>query len=575
MIIKCLSIVLLFLLVHCTAPTTEATIESSTIGTLDSSEQPSSVDGLPTQHSSDQSSDSQKTDKTSNNSSSNTSSEGQTAESSNDSTPNTESTDASSTEQIPEDEVSYEACTDGIDNDHNGLIDCAEAKCQLFLICTLQENDRVTCTDGVDNNADGEADCDDSVCEKYDYCHENTIHQCYDALDNDNDGAVDCDDDECKIFELCSESTLAFCNDGLDNDNDGTADCADPDCFIYSQCGELSAGLCDNGVDDDHDGSIDCADSDCLNFEQCATADGGDSGLNACTDGLDNDGDDEIDCSDDDCHIYSVCGELTPDLCMNGVDDDQDGMPDCADSDCVNFEVCAWIHGDGDGQGAGCGSCGGGDGGGDVARCNDDWVMLKDFERVELTVYDHTDTWEDFGNPNADGVKTGMVMERLGNNGLPMFKENLASNANIEKWWTEEEFPVYTTRIVFDNTGGGLYQLKDTEFFPLDDIPTTKEDNPNYYFAAHFQQQFIYDGDGGQKFEFNGINDVFVFLNGNLVLDLGGADHNASGSFILDVEADRLGISEGSDMTLDFFIANRKMVESQAIIGMYSPCMFN
>ncbi len=47
------------------------------------------------------------------------------------------------------------------------------------------------CTDGVDNEGDGLADCEDADC--VDVCMED----CSDGSDNDADGLVDCDDDEC------------------------------------------------------------------------------------------------------------------------------------------------------------------------------------------------------------------------------------------------------------------------------------------------------------------------------------------------------------------------------------------
>jgi len=47
------------------------------------------------------------------------------------------------------------------------------------------------CTDGADNDGDGLADCEDEDC--LDVC----LEDCADDLDNDGDGAIGCDDDEC------------------------------------------------------------------------------------------------------------------------------------------------------------------------------------------------------------------------------------------------------------------------------------------------------------------------------------------------------------------------------------------
>ena len=53
------------------------------------------------------------------------------------------------------------------------------------------------CTDGSDNDGDGLADCEDDDC--VDFCMED----CTDGIDNDGDGAIDCDDDECFADPVC------------------------------------------------------------------------------------------------------------------------------------------------------------------------------------------------------------------------------------------------------------------------------------------------------------------------------------------------------------------------------------
>ena len=74
------------------------------------------------------------------------------------------------------------------------------------------------CTDSIDNDNNGFIDCEDFDCD----CDESK--NCYDGIDNDNDGFIDCDDWDCD----CDESKN--CSDGIDNDNDGFIDCDDLDC---------------------------------------------------------------------------------------------------------------------------------------------------------------------------------------------------------------------------------------------------------------------------------------------------------------------------------------------------------
>jgi hypothetical protein len=57
------------------------------------------------------------------------------------------------------------------------------------------------------------------------------------------------------------------CADGVDNEGDGRTDCADPECFGQPDCVESA---CANGRDDDRDGLTDCADPDCAPLPACA-----------------------------------------------------------------------------------------------------------------------------------------------------------------------------------------------------------------------------------------------------------------------------------------------------------------
>jgi Zn-dependent metalloprotease len=55
-----------------------------------------------------------------------------------------------------------ESCTDSVDNDGDGAIDCADSDCASDPSCST---DPEVCDDGLDNDGDGAADCDDSDCD--------------------------------------------------------------------------------------------------------------------------------------------------------------------------------------------------------------------------------------------------------------------------------------------------------------------------------------------------------------------------------------------------------------------------
>jgi len=120
---------------------------------------------------------------------------------------------------------------------------------------------RDQCDDGIDNDCDMSVDCADIGCVDEPHC---TEWDCADGLDNDGDGGADCADPECKGDDACRETN---CADGIDEDGDGLTDCDDLlDCAWRAPCSE---GDCEDGVDGDSDGATDCDDDDCQFDNAC------------------------------------------------------------------------------------------------------------------------------------------------------------------------------------------------------------------------------------------------------------------------------------------------------------------
>lgn len=96
----------------------------------------------------------------------------------------------------------------------------------------LEDTD-ARCHDGVDNDLDGELDCAQGTCSAF--CHEECVIDLAPGerrLDDDHDGAIDCDDDDC--FGVCPEDVLEACGDAQDDDRDGLTDFADPGCWPFA-----------------------------------------------------------------------------------------------------------------------------------------------------------------------------------------------------------------------------------------------------------------------------------------------------------------------------------------------------
>ena len=113
---------------------------------------------------------------------------------------------------------------------------------------------------------------------------------------------------------------------------------------------------------------------------------------------------------------------------------------------------------------------------------------------------------------------------------------------------------------VFDDKTDPIYSEKNG-FFPIDDQLFGNSAGPmgrNFHFTFELHTQFTYKADQQNLFRFTGDDDVWVFVNGQLVIDIGGV-HSAVDQTI---DLDRLGLEDGETYSLDFFFAERHRTES-------------
>jgi fibro-slime domain-containing protein len=100
------------------------------------------------------------------------------------------------------------------------------------------------------------------------------------------------------------------------------------------------------------------------------------------------------------------------------------------------------------------------------------------------------------------------------------------------------------------------------QFFPIDDGTPyqtafgNQYQAHNYSFTTELHTVFTYMG--GEQFSFSGDDDVFVFINKALVIDLGGVHSREQQTVMLDT----LNLTKGQDYPLDLFGAERHTAES-------------
>ena len=109
----------------------------------------------------------------------------------------------------------FEDCEDCVDNDLNGLLDCADPQCASYEQCIGGE----ICDDGIDNDGDLDIDSADAECHTYLTCSEG---ECADGLDNNGGGGTDCADPSCCREAVCSLDPA--CEDVGDDDDDSVGD---------------------------------------------------------------------------------------------------------------------------------------------------------------------------------------------------------------------------------------------------------------------------------------------------------------------------------------------------------------
>ncbi len=195
----------------------------------------------------------------------------------------------------------------------------------------------------------------------------------------------------------------------------------------------------------------------------------------------------------------------------------------------------------------------------------------------------------DFGSGGCSASPMrGMVEPVLGANGVPQRAKNFPENCKltnfIDLWFLPAEIGADATgkkyynntcrdlELKLDDKGywygeknknspeKGLFFLDDFEY--LDDAKTVKNimyDNSsghNFGFAMKFQAKFEYIP--GQYFEFKGDDDVWVFVNNRLVVDIGGQHGEVSGS----VNLDTLGLTPGETYPFHIFYVERHTSES-------------
>jgi fibro-slime domain-containing protein len=210
-------------------------------------------------------------------------------------------------------------------------------------------------------------------------------------------------------------------------------------------------------------------------------------------------------------------------------------------------------------------------------------LTIRDFQ-----FYDFGASTPDTTNPDFEnelGSDPGIVATTLGSDKKPVYAKatgmTLTTHGKqfFDQWYNDVpgtninvQYPLTLTQTAtgtwsYDSlvTGVPVDTSDPTStkmFFPIDDgtkYATSFGDQGqehNYSFTTELHTVFTYRG--GETFSFSGDDDVFVFIDSKLAIDLGGVHTREQAS----VQLDSLGLAKGQQYPLDLFHAERHTVQS-------------
>jgi fibro-slime domain-containing protein len=178
----------------------------------------------------------------------------------------------------------------------------------------------------------------------------------------------------------------------------------------------------------------------------------------------------------------------------------------------------------------------------------------------------------DFKSDHPDFEKAvasedGLVESKLGADRKPVFahadKTTTVSGPESFNQWYRNVAGVNQPFVlkVFFAPQNGTTSFQSKAFFPLDGKGFGNEgNNHNFHFTTEIHTQFRYNG--GEVFNFTGDDDVWIFIDNQLLVDLGGVHGAKSAMVDVDMKAATLGLEKGKVYPFDMFQAERHTSES-------------
>lgn len=214
--------------------------------------------------------------------------------------------------------------------------------------------------------------------------------------------------------------------------------------------------------------------------------------------------------------------------------------------------------------------------------------------RITGVVRDFQVTHPDFESYPGSGQKN-IVMDDLGSDGKPVLNADLAGSRgwgqkagvtsveSFNQWFRDVPGVNVSMPLTIElerevRESGPVYVFakeRPEYFFPIDSqgyglsmegLRWASPGTHNFHFTYELETEFTYTDpakrDNDLVYKFTGDDDVWVFINGKLAIDLGGVHSQQSQSINLDDAAEELGLEPGETYKLKLFFAERHTSES-------------
>lgn len=181
---------------------------------------------------------------------------------------------------------------------------------------------------------------------------------------------------------------------------------------------------------------------------------------------------------------------------------------------------------------------------------------------------------------NKLGLDPNIIEENLDADKKPIYAGGTGTittngQANFDQWYRNSPGVNLSTSgtLIVDNTitsDPDVYTYSANPFFPIDNQLLGNEGRENnFHFTTELNTSFEYRG--GEVLRFSSDDDLWVFINGKLAVDIGGIHTTETREINLDEIATEFGIIPGSTYDFDLFFAERQTTSSVLRFDMPTP----